>query len=211
MDRYSAMKRLKMSGFLIEHSKNTDLNEVINNPNCTFLGTRCDQPFTAFYVWEKFFNAHGRHIKRFLELGCDMGGTSVYFALWCQNLKADYYGFDYRRKEVFSNTPIKKLIELDKKIIRGNLYGEKISQQVIELMESRGMTVVFSDCIDKPWEFNTFAPHLKHGDVMAVHDWDRAIKEEWVHKTLNAISPFEILYEKERMKLNTLTRFFLKE
>ena len=73
------------------------------------------------------------------------------------------------------------------------------------------MTVIFSDCIDKPWEFDTFAPMLKKGDVLAMHDWDRAIKDEWVTATIKEFWPFKLLYERERLGLNTLTRFFIKE
>jgi len=203
-------KVLKLSGFKIDYSKNTGLNEFINNPNCTFLGTQCDQSFTAFFIWEKFFQSNG-DIKRFLELGCDFGGTSVFFALWCYNIEADYHGFDFRPKRRYRSKPVMRLIQLAKKMNTGNLYNEKMTNKVIELIKQPGRSVLFCDCIDKPWEFKTFGPYLKKNDVVAVHDWDRAIKDKWVQKTILQISPVKLLYEDERLKLNTLTRFFLKE
>lgn len=204
-------KKLKLSNRFIKYSQNTDLNEVINNPNCTFLGHQCDQPFTAFYVWEKFFFDYSSKIKRFIELGCDTGGMSVYFSLWCHNIGAEYVGFDFRRKSIYKNTKVKLLVGLADRIMRGNLYSVKIKSIVESLIVDSGMTVVFSDCIDKPWEFENFAPLIKTSDVIVVHDWDRAIFDSWVKSTLERIEPYKLLYEEERIKLNTLTRFFLKE
>lgn len=204
-------KMLKKSKFVIERSKNTNLNEVINNPNVTLFGEKCDQPFTAFYVWEKFLNEYKRFIHRFLELGCDNGGMSTYFALWCHNINADYQGFDKYKPRAYNGSPVKKLIRLDRKMNSGNLYTDKTVKKITELIRRGGMSVVFTDCIDKPWEFKTFAPILKVGDVLAVHDWDRAIKDKWVMETIMKIKPFKLLYEQERLELNTLTRFFLKE
>lgn len=204
-------KTLKKSKFIIERSPNTDLNKLINNPNVTLFGEKCDQPFTAFYVWEKFLNEYKREVRRIIELGCDNGGMSTYFALWCHNIKADYHGFDRHGKAAYNNTPVKELIELDKKVKRRNIYSDDSVNKITGFIQRGGMTVIFADCIDKPWEFGTFAPVIKVGDVIVVHDWDRAIKDKWVAKTLTKIKPFKLLYEKERLELNTLTRFFLKE
>lgn len=204
-------KTLKKSKFVIERSKNYDLNVKLNAPNVTLFGEKCDQPFTAFYVWEKFLNRYKSHIRRFLELGCDNGGMSTYFALWCHNIGAKYHGFDKYSEGAYSNSPVKRLIQLHKKVTRKNIYTDKNSQDIIRVIREDGMSVVFCDCIDKPWEFRTFAPHIKVGDVIVMHDWDRAIKDEWVEKVMVRITPFQLLYEEERLELQTLTRFILKE
>jgi hypothetical protein len=203
-------KTLKNSGFTIARSNNYDLNAKLNAPNVTIFGEKCDQPFTAFYVWEKFLFAYKDKIRRFLELGCDNGGMSTYFALWCHNINADYHGYDKNRSGSYKDTPIKKLVQLHKKIQTGNIYVDKSVEEVKTVIQRTGMSVVFCDCIDKPWEFKTYAPMLKTGDVVVVHDWDRAIKDKWVSKTILQVLPFELLYEEERLELNTLTRFFLK-
>lgn len=185
------------------------LNEVLDVPNCTFLGGLSDQPFTAFYIWERFFLRYGPEMKRFIEFGVDQGNTACYFALQCLNHEAEYIGFDHRRKQTYQNTPVKKMLRLWKKIRYGN--GYKRLDEVQKLIQEKGMTVIFTDMVDKPLEFDSFAPMLKRGDVLAVHDWDRAIKDEWVETTLNLIRPFTLLYEDERIGINTLTRFFRKE
>jgi len=194
----------------IRRSDNTAINKVIDNPNCSFLGVQSDQPFTAFYVWEKFFLKYGKKMQRFIEFGCDTGGTSVYFALQCLNLEAQYIGFDRRKPEVYKNNPTKRLVQLHKKMVYGNGYEK--AKQIKHIIQDDGRTVIFADCIDKPWEFKMFAPMLKSGDILAMHDWDRAIKDEWVEpETMVALTPYRLLYEEERLGLNTLTKFFLKE
>jgi hypothetical protein len=126
-------------------------------------------------------------------------------------MKAKDAGFDKYGPKAYKNTPVKELAKLHQKIQRRNIYADKNVVKISELIQQTGMTVVFTDCIDKPWEFNTYAPYLKLGDVLAVHDWDRAIKDEWVKDTMESIHPYRLLYEEERIELNTLTRFFLKE
>lgn len=204
------MKKLTpLSKQWIKHSPNTYINKVIDNPNCTFLGDKSAQPFTAFYVWEKFFVQYGQKMERFIEFGCDQGSTSVFFCLQCIQYEADYIGFDKNNKRKYQNTHVKRLVQLHKKIRTGN--GYKRAEEIKELVQSKGMTVLFTDCIDKPWEFKTFAPMLKRGDVLAVHDWDRAIKDQWVWKELNELEPYTLLFEGERLGIHTLTRFFMKE
>lgn len=202
------MKITPISKRMIQQSKNTSRNKVIDNPNCTFLGGLSDQPFTAFYIWERLFNEYGQNMSRFIEFGCDQGNTSVFFCLWCVNIGAEYIGFDKRKKNTYRNTPVKRMLQLCKRIRVGN--GYKRQEEIKELVQSKGQTVIFTDCIDKPWEFETFAPMLKAGDILAVHDWDRAVKDDWVLDTMKALSPYQLLFEYERLSLNTLTKFFHK-
>jgi hypothetical protein len=183
-------------------------NSRVDFPNCTFLGGVSDQPFTAFFVWEKFFGQFRTTLKRFIEFGCDKGNTSVYFLLWCLNIGATYIGYDKRAKSVYKNSEVKKLIKLHTHMRLGN--GYKKGPEIKKILQLPGQSVIFTDCVDKPWEFKTFAPMLKKGDILAIHDWDRAIFDDWVKDTLQAIKPYSLLFENERIQLKTLTRFFLK-
>jgi len=146
---------------------------------------------------------------RFIEFGCDQGNTSVYFLLQCINNEAMYFGFDKRKTIVYRNTAVKRLLDLDSHMTLGN--GYKKTKTIQGMIQSPGMSVIFTDCIDKPWEFNTFAPMLKKGDVIAVHDWGRAIRSRWVQGALQRIQPYRLLFEEERIGLNTLTKFFQKQ
>jgi len=183
-------------------------NERFDFPNCTFLGGLSDQPFTAFYVWEKFFMKYRGTLARFIEFGCDQGNTSVYFKLWCIQIGADYVGYDKRDPKLYADSRIKRLINLKQSMRIGN--GFKKAKEIKETIQQPGQSVIFTDCIDKPWEFTTFAPMLKRGDVLAIHDWDRAIFDDWVKDTMEALEPYTLLFERDRNRLKTLTRFFLK-
>lgn len=202
------MKKTPLSNYVIEQSPNTPVNKKIDNPNCSFLGGLSDQSFTAFFIWEKFFTRFKDHIKRFIEFGCDQGNTSVYFALWCMNMEAKYIGFDSKNSHHYSDTPVKRCVKLLDSMVIGN--GYKKEDQIRKIIQKKGMCVIFTDCVDKPWEFRTFAPMLKAGDILAVHDWGRAIKDEWVEEDMKKLKPYELLYEEERTYFNTLTRFFRK-
>ena len=69
---------------------------------------------------------------------------------------------------------------------------------------------MFCDGGDKPHELRTFAPALKKGDIIACHDWGRAIKDEWVADDIKKFNLKEI-YREERIKYNTVTGIFVKE
>ena len=45
------------------------------------------------------------------------------------------------------------------------------ADEIIVLIQKPGITVLFCDGGNKVREFKTFAPHLKKGDIIAVHDW----------------------------------------
>jgi hypothetical protein len=203
------MKQTPLTKKFIRYSNTASINQYFDSPDSTFIGGRCDQPFTAFYVWEKFFIEHGKDIKRFVEFGCDRGHTSVYFSLWCIKLGSKFVGYDKRNIRFYKRSPIQKLVNLAENMRIGN--GYKRVKQIRKLVQRPGKTVIFTDCIDKPWEFKTFAPMLKPGDILAIHDWDRAIFDDWAKDTMKAIEPYSLLYEQERLELNTLTRFFKKE
>ena len=135
-------KETPLSKHWIMRSKNTAINQVIDNPNCSFLGGLSCQPFTAYYVWEKFFIEYGYKIKRFIEFGVDQGNTACYFVLQCINYGSAYIGFDKNKKSVYQNTPVKRLLKLHTKIRYGN--GYKRFDEIRELISNKGMTVIFT-------------------------------------------------------------------
>lgn len=61
-------------------------------------------------------------------------------------------------------------------------FDEKPFNDIIELIQSEGRTLVVCDGGDKPKEFNTFSKYLKSGDVIIAHDYSEN-DEEWRDKT----------------------------
>jgi hydroxymethylpyrimidine pyrophosphatase-like HAD family hydrolase len=61
-------------------------------------------------------------------------------------------------------------------------FDEQPFNEIIELIQSEGRTLVVCDGGDKPKEFNTFSKYLKSGDVIMAHDYCES-QTEWKEKT----------------------------
>jgi len=194
------------SGYPVETSIKHGKNFAPDTLPCTFLGAPCQQSFNALFIWEKILTP--LKFKRFFEIGTALGNLSVYFKLFCINKGADFYTYDFAKKNQRSNTPIQKYVTLQDNYYMVDVFKE--SQQICSIIQRKGVSVVFCDGGDKPHELRTFAPALKKGDIIACHDWGRAIKDEWVADDIKKFNLKEI-YREERIKYNTVTGIFVKE
>jgi cephalosporin hydroxylase len=194
------------SNYPVEHAVKHGKNFAPNTLPCTFLGSPCQQSFNAFFVWEKLLAP--LKFARIIELGTALGNTSVYFKMFCINKGADFYTYDFAKKNQRSNTLAQKHVLIQDDYIMADVF--KHSESISKLIRERGISVVFCDGGDKPHELRTFAPALKKGDIIACHDWGRAIKDEWVAKDIKKNKLKEI-YKEERISLNTVTGIFIKE
>jgi hypothetical protein len=145
--------------------------------------------------------------KRFIELGTALGNTSVYFKLFCINRKANFITYDFGRKNQLEKTPVQEFVDLKSDYRRLDIIEK--SEAIKKIIKRKGRSIVFCDAGDKPHELRTFAPALKNGDIIACHDWGRAIKDEWVADDIKKNNLIEI-YQKERLELNTVTGIFIK-
>lgn len=194
------------SGYDIETSVKHKLNHAPDTLPCTFLGEKCQQSFNAFFIWEKILAP--LKFKRIIEIGTAKGNTSVYFKMFCINKNAQFLTYDFCKVNTRSNTPAQKLIKIGESSIIADVFEK--SNQIKKIIKKEGVSVVFCDGGDKPHELRTFAPALKRGDIIACHDWGRAIKDEWVVDDIKRFSLKE-LYREERIKYNTVTGIFIKE
>lgn len=158
-------------------------NESMTTVPCTFLGGLCAQRWADLYAWERFLGP--LEFARFIELGMGYGNTSIFFWLHCFNKHATYIGCENAKAASTSNSRIKTAINLQGCRKTVNLYDSNIASQICELIRNEGISVVFCDGIDKPYEFSLYAPGLKSGDFIAVHDWGRASKQEWLQETID--------------------------
>lgn len=195
-----------LSGYTIEQHRDIwDPNDRIDRPKCTIFGRPAQQAFTAFFVWEKLLGP--LDFSRFIEVGTGFGNTSIFFMLHCMQKDAAFFTFDRMVNRVSNSSPLKEVLDLNGCATVGNVYGPGISQSVMELCQKPGRTVIFLDGGDKPHEFSLFVPALKVGDIVACHDWGRAIKRSWVEHIIEhrALCP---LLEEDNVKLETLTRMW---
>jgi cephalosporin hydroxylase len=181
------------------------INEESNTLPCTFLGSNCQQSFNAFFMWEKVLSP--LKFKRFIELGTGHGNTSVYFKMFCINKGAKFYTYDFGENKR-ENTKAQKYVKIANNYIIKDIFKE--AKNIKNIISREGISVVFCDGGDKPHELRTFAPALKRGDIIACHDWGRAIKDEWVAEDIKKNNLKE-LYRNQRIKLNTVTGIFVKE
>lgn len=130
----------------------------------TFLGTEVSQNQLAIPMWESVLR--NIEFSRIIELGTWRGDFSVYFLMFCIQREAEFYTYDIVRRR---RTRVKQLLEFDKCHRVRDIFKHK--QEIIELIQRPGRTILFCDNGDKQREVDTFAPHLKSRDIIAVHDW----------------------------------------
>jgi hypothetical protein len=186
-------------------------NRGVDKMRVTFLGGLSVQTWTALYLWEKLFNEY--EVERFIEIGCGFGNTSVFFLLQAVNRGFDYAGWDSNRrrfKKAYVNNPIKQLLDLQHKITNANVFEPENTISIMKEIEKPGRTILFCDGGDKIHEFRTFAPRLKENDIVAVHDWGRAITMDHIKETVTD-NCFRPLLVEEHVQLKTETAMFIKD
>lgn len=208
MDEDTRTKRAPLSGYAIEpHRDVYEPNTYIDKPRCTIFGRPAQQAFSAFYVWEKLLGP--LEFKRFIEVGTGYGNTSIFFLLHCVQKGANFITCERMKNRTSNSSPLKDMLRFNDCCVLGNVYGPAISQFILEQISRPGRTVLFLDGGDKPHEFGLFCPALKPGDVVAVHDWGRAIMREWVQPTIDACG-LEDLMAEENAAHKTLTGMFIR-
>ena len=201
-----AVKKMKYSGYEVDrHLDVWDPNDHIDKVQCTLFGRPCQQTFSAFFVWEKLLGP--LEFTRFVEIGTGFGNTSIFFLLHCIQKGASFVTFERMTNRSTNSSPLKELLQFQECVVLGDAYAPASSQFALELIAKPGRTVLFLDGGDKPHEFRLFVPALKQGDIVAVHDWGRAIKDSWVQDTIDTcgLTP---LMEAEHLQHGTLTAMF---
>ncbi len=205
-EREAKVRKSPMSGYDIERNMDVwDFNDHIDKFKCTMFGRPCQQTYTAFFVWEKLLGP--LDFSRFIEVGTGYGNSSVFFMLHCMQKDAAFYTFERQANRVSNSSPVKEALDLKGCATVGDVYGPTISQVLMELCHKPGPTVLFLDGSDKPHEFQLFVPALKKGDIVAIHDWGRCIKQDWVQHVIDhkGLKP---LLEADNINLSTHTRMW---
>ena len=164
-----------------------------------FLGIPIKQWQTDLWLWEKFFYDH--KIKRFVELGTGNGGMSLFFFLQSHQYYFDFYTFDIKLPIM---SMVGELLKLEEHFYLGDIFNEN-EWRVADILSTALPVMLYCDNGDKPKEVATFAPYLKSGDYLAVHDWKVEIKPE------NIPDYLEECFTELPDEVGSLTRWFIKK
>jgi cephalosporin hydroxylase len=143
--------------------------------------------------------------KTFIELGVYRGGTGMYFLERCLlDYNLLYVGVDIHHewmdrefKRSYQQVP-------NCRVMLGSVFDPLIKKQLAEVIDSRGLTMVFMDCGGENLKRATgeYAPLLKTGDYLLIHDYPDEIDDRDVNWLLD--NGYELVdREKWLGKLNT--------
>lgn len=168
----------------------------------TFLGVRAAQTWSDFYNWERFLNANP--VESIIELGTWHGGFALFLMLQAIQRGAEFMTFDTAPCPAWDTWVAKAL-------------GLRSKSSTVDIFEDGGAHVrkfldwfpkpalVLCDNGDKPAEVALFAPMLKPGDFLAVHDWGTEFNEPDIDPVRAILEP---VFLDESTKVGTVTRWF---
>lgn len=132
-----------------------------------FLGMPMAQTEKSINVWEKLLSQF--EFKRVLEIGTYKGNLSLYLLLFCLNrgYGADFYTYDPKR--LWGGSVLKNLLNFNKYFYKWDVFQH--IEEIGKTIQEDGISIIFCDGNEKSREFNTFAPLLKVGDILGIHDW----------------------------------------
>lgn len=142
-------------------------------PGTTFAGYEMAQTWEDLQLYERVFNDRP-DLKCVIELGTGQGGLSQFFRMQAEVRQFAFYTFDYME----GSKPVPGWIQMD--VLQNSVEVQKYFQHPMLLLCDNG---------DKPREVRTYAPLMKVGDLVAVHDWDDEIYQSDIPGALMMMWP----------------------
>lgn len=146
---------------------------MINFIGSSFIEGVMAQSPNAITLWDKVLRA--TQFRRIIELGTANGNFSLYLYLWCIGRGADFYTMDIMKSWHNGNRILKDKLDFESHFYNIDIFEKQ--EDIKTLIQGEGKTILICDNGNKIKEFKTFAPMLKAGDLISVHDWDTEISE----------------------------------
>ena len=174
----------------------------MNTWHKTFLGVRQQHNYALYSSIDEVLQ--NEPIERFVELGTGAGALSVILGLHAIQRNTHLLTFDYQtRGEKPKLDDVFKALHIE--FIQANFFDWiKYIQSYIQDKPC----FLFCDGDDKAREFNTFAPILPVGSIIAAHDYGDEFKLDEL-QTKGLVPVLENRWDEDVYKLRTC--FFKKE
>ena len=201
----------------IYKDKTLELPDVLSI-NQRYMGAGMSQNYFSLPWFEAYFDTH--NFEYIVEFGSQKGCLSTYFANFAGiTEKVFFETYElfpdkdwYSRENEGAGHWYEQLASISPYInyFHKDVFGEEVITHIKENIADL-KTFIFCDGGDKPQEFNTYAPMLKVGDCIAVHDWGQEISMESIHHTFQNYG-FEIdeKFAVSAQKHGTLIMPFIK-
>ena len=181
----SILNTVHGSSHLIPHQmyegKNLPLEDLAKI-NHKYMGGGMSQNYFAMPVFEYYWDLH--KFEYIAEIGTQKGALSVYFANFASITEQFFFDtFElYPDKDYYTREYegcghwLDKICEFSPYVNRYlvDVFSDDAMEHIKCNVKDK-KTFIFCDGGDKAREFNTYAPLLKSGDCIAVHDWGNEI------------------------------------
>lgn len=168
-------------------------------------GIKCGQTPTVIEPFKEVLSS----FDNIIEIGSNQGGFTI-FLYFTKNKEANLVSYDISKH--FEGAK-KRYPNIDFRI--GNCFNKETHQEIKDLIQSPGKTLLLCDGGNKIKEFNTFSSYLKSGDVIMLHDYGRdkihweeiaTNKLGWKSSHESSFNPIE-----ESINVNSLSPFMRDE
>jgi len=170
------------------------MEEMGNTLNSTFAGEEIAQRWSDLFIFERTFQEFKPDL--IIELGTYLGALTHFLSLHGKVWTIDNM-----------NRKFKKYSNVTYQI--GDVFSSTIRDNIIQLIQNNKQVFFFCDNGNKIKEFQLYAPLLKKGDIIFVHDWGNEIITTDIYETIldEKLTPY--LHELS-IKYNSLLRGWIK-
>lgn len=156
---------------LLKYNINDILRIKCSNGSFDFFGLKMSQvPQAVLYLSELLNIVNPQKI---LEFGTEKGGLSVLFSIYSQIKGISFYTFDSQDYLSEYNYFLKNDFH------KVNLLDNNIQNNIKDIIKKDGKNLLVCDAL-KSEEIKIYAPYLKPGDIVIMHDYSRIYNsQEW--------------------------------
>ena len=170
------------------------MDEMDHTLNVTFAGQEIAQRWSDLFIFERTFQEFKPDL--IIELGTYLGGLTHFLSL-----HGDVWTIDNMKRKITQHFNVNYRI--------GDVFSKEIVSEIQKLITIYPKIFFFCDNGNKIKEFNLYAPLLKKGDLIFVHDWNNEITMGDIQNTIAEQNLKPHLHELSE-KYNSLLRGWIK-